>query len=168
MRGFSKNKKFLLIILLISGIFFFGSRVKAATCNDFNNTNLLTCNNADVPPNYCEWVDKECEIEVPEACLKWIEKVCRDCNKKTEISWPISPLGTRLTGCSPLTILVKYFYEWGIALGGLAAFISLIIGGFQYLTSMGEPAGIREAKDRIYSAFFGLILLLGSWLILKS
>jgi hypothetical protein len=50
----------------------------------------------------------------------------------------------------------------------LAAFISLVIGGFQYLTSMGEPARLAEAKDRIRSAFFGLILLLSSWLILNA
>jgi hypothetical protein len=33
---------------------------------------------------------------------------------------------------------------------------------------MGEPARLAEAKDRIRSAFFGLILLLGSWLILNA
>jgi hypothetical protein len=86
-----------------------------------------------------------------------------------ELSWPPSP-ATRilLTPTTPLPLLVQYFYEWGIALGGLAAFISLVIGGFQYLTSMGEPARLAEAKDRIRSAFFGLILLLGSWLILNT
>jgi hypothetical protein len=85
-----------------------------------------------------------------------------------EVAWPSSPAGTRLTDSSTLPEVIRYFYEWGIALGGLAAFISLVIGGFQYLTSMGEPARIREAKDRIYSAFLGLILLLGSWLILNT
>jgi hypothetical protein len=86
-----------------------------------------------------------------------------------ELTWPPSPAThIILTPSTPLPKLVQYFYEWGIALGGLAAFISLVIGGFQYLTSMGEPARIREAKDRIYSAFLGLILLLGSWLILNT
>jgi len=86
-----------------------------------------------------------------------------------ELTWPPSP-ATRilLTPTTPLPKLVQYFYEWGIALGGLAAFIALIIGGFQYLTSMGEPARLAEAKDRIRSAFLGLILLLSSWLILNT
>lgn len=85
-----------------------------------------------------------------------------------ELAWPPSP-ATRilLTPSTPLPKLVQYFYEWGIALGGLAAFIALIIGGFQYMSSMGEPTRLAEAKDRIKSAFFGLILLLGSWLILN-
>jgi hypothetical protein len=138
MRKFIRNKKFILLIILFS-VFVVFSNILAA-------------------------------------------KVGEQCN---EISWPKSPAGTELKavwvekpGLIPgttklvceypnLTILVKYFYEWGIALGGLAVFISLIIGGFQYLTSMGEPARLAEAKDRIRSAFFGLILLLGSWLILN-
>ena len=64
--------------------------------------------------------------------------------------------------------LVQYFYEWGIALGGLAVFIVLIIAGFQYLTSVGDPTKMKEAMDRIESAFLGLVLLLGSWLILNT
>lgn len=85
-----------------------------------------------------------------------------------ELTWPSSPGGTALTDASTLTDLVKYFYEWGIALGGLAAFVSLVIAGFSYLTSVGDPGKINDAKDRATSAFLGLILLLGSWLILNT
>jgi len=88
------------------------------------------------------------------------------------VDWPSSPLGTPLdpdgskTGeKSTLADLVKYFYEWAIALGGLAAFIALTIAGSQYMTSAGNPAQMQESKDRIKLAFFGLVLLLASWLI---
>ena len=86
-----------------------------------------------------------------------------------ELKWPSSP-GTQimLTVSTPLPELVKYFYEWGIALGGLAVFIALVIAGFQYLTSVGNPAAMKEAMDKIQSAFLGLALLLGSWLILNT
>jgi len=79
-----------------------------------------------------------------------------------------SPTGRRLTDDSSITELVAYFYEWGIALRGLAAFIALVSAGFQYLTSMGDPAKMKDAKDRIVSAILGLILLLSSWLILNT
>jgi len=85
-----------------------------------------------------------------------------------QVSWPPSPAGTRLTDDSQLGDLIKYLYEWGIFLGGLAAFIALLIAGFQYLTSVGDPARMKDAMDRIKSAFFGLVLLLGSWLILNT
>jgi len=86
-----------------------------------------------------------------------------------QTNWPPSPIiGTSLDQDSTLPTLIKYFYEWGISLGGLAAFISLIIAGIQYLTSMGDPTKMKESFDRISSAFFGIILLLSSLLILNT
>jgi len=85
-----------------------------------------------------------------------------------ELAWPSSPAGTALDSTSDLTVLVRYLYEWGIALGGLAAFVSLVMAGFGYLTSTGDPGKIKDAKDRATSAFLGLVLLLGSWLILNT
>ena len=88
-------------------------------------------------------------------------------------NWPDSPLGTVLdpsgskTGQkSTLVDFVKYLYEWGIALGGLAAFVALLIAGFLYVTSTGDPAQMNEAKNRATWAIGGLVLLLSSWLIL--
>ena len=87
-----------------------------------------------------------------------------------EVTWPDSPLspGFTLTDQSTLTDLVRYFYEWGIFIGGLAVLISLLIGGFLYLTSVGNPTRMSEAKDRIFSAIIGLVLLLAIYLILNT
>jgi hypothetical protein len=141
---FTKDKKILLFLIsfLLVGLI---SKVLAVDCSK-----ILTQSTCETTPE-CDW-----------------DTVSGKCCNTTEVKWPNSPFGTSIARCTNVTGMVKYFYEWGIALGGLAAFISLVIGGFQYLTSMGEPARIREAKDRIYSAFFGLILLLGSWLILNA
>lgn len=85
-----------------------------------------------------------------------------------EVDWPLSPGGTVLNDDSDIGDMVQYFYEWAIALGGLATFISLVSGGFKYLSSMGRPEVMNEAKSQITSAFAGLILLLSSWLILNT
>jgi len=87
---------------------------------------------------------------------------------KLLVNWPPSPLGTPLTEESTLPDLIKYLYGWAIGLGGLAAFIVLIIAGFQYLTSTGDPTKMREAMARIQSAGLGLVLLLTSVLILNT
>jgi len=50
----------------------------------------------------------------------------------------------------------------------LAAFIALIIAGFLYLTSVGDPGKMKDAKDRAIWAIGGLVLLLASWLILHT
>jgi hypothetical protein len=87
-----------------------------------------------------------------------------------EVTWPDSPLspGFTLTDQSTLTDLVRYFYEWGLFIGGLAVLISLLIGGFLYLTSVGNPTRMSEAKDRIFSAIIGLVLLFAIYLILRT
>ncbi|MBI2450326.1 MAG: hypothetical protein HYV47_02175 [Candidatus Nealsonbacteria bacterium] len=85
-----------------------------------------------------------------------------------ELNWPNSPLGTPLNESTGLTELIKYLYEWGISLGGLAVFIVLVTAGFQYLTSAGNAGKMKEALDRIRSAVIGLALLLGSVLILNT
>lgn len=85
-----------------------------------------------------------------------------------ETTWPPSPFGTNLTDESTLTDLVKYIYEWGIFIGGIAVFISLLIGGFLYLTSAGNPGRMTEARDRIFSALIGLVLLFSIYLILNT
>ena len=85
-----------------------------------------------------------------------------------ETVWPRAPLGTILTDSSSIVDVVRYFYEWGIVLGGIAAFISLVIAGIEYMASAGMPARIADAKDRMTSAVVGLILLLGIYLILNA
>ena len=69
--------------------------------------------------------------------------------------WPDSPGGTELNvddcggACeaSDLSQMVQYFYEWGISLGGIAVFFSLIMAGFQYLTSVGNQTKMRDPID---------------------
>jgi len=85
----------------------------------------------------------------------------------TRTAWPDTPAGHPFPD-EGIPELIRYFYEWGIFLGGLLVFVALLIAGFQYMSSAGNPAMMQEAKDRIKSAFIGLTLLLGSWLILNT
>lgn len=87
------------------------------------------------------------------------------------LDWPASPGGidlNNLTGGNELPEMIAYFYEWGIAIGGLAAFAALVSAGFQYLTSVGDPAKMGDALNKITSAVFGVFLLLSSFLILET
>lgn len=49
----------------------------------------------------------------------------------------------------------------------LAVFIMLILGGFKYLTSGGDPKATESAQKTITYAILGLVFLIGAWLILK-
>jgi hypothetical protein len=65
-----------------------------------------------------------------------------------------------------IPLYLKYFYVLFVAFSGLIAFAALAYGGFIYLTSGGNPGRISDAKDQIVSAFFGIIILLGSFMFL--
>lgn len=71
---------------------------------------------------------------------------------------------------APLSDLEKYFgniVAVFLELAGVALFFMIIIGGFNYLTSEGNPQKAEAAKKIITSAIFGFILLSLSFLILK-
>lgn len=94
---------------------------------------------------------------------------CSVCESQSlKSAWPKSPIGgITLNNCSRLAELVKYLYGWGVSLGGIAVFIALVIAGFEYITSIGNPGKMKDAIDRITSAAIGLALLLGSYAIFE-
>ena len=81
--------------------------------------------------------------------------------------WPPSPMGTDIKANPTIAYGIKYIYEWGIGLGGVAVFIVLVMAGFQYITSVGDPTKMKEAFKRIEDAVVGLLILLSSWAILN-
>lgn len=54
-----------------------------------------------------------------------------------------------------------------LALGGVILFIMLLSGGFKYLTSSGDPKAVEGAKKTLTTAIGGLVMLIGSYIILK-
>lgn len=52
-------------------------------------------------------------------------------------------------------------------LAGIAAFIMLIVGGFQYLTSTGDPKKTEMAGKTIGAAIAGLAIIIIGWMALK-
>jgi len=66
-----------------------------------------------------------------------------------------------------LNQMVAWFYYFIVSISGLAAFVMLVWAGFIWMTSAGNPTKITEAKDRIYSAFLGMLLVLASWIIIR-
>lgn len=61
---------------------------------------------------------------------------------------------------------IRYAYMFIVMAGGLLALGSLIMGGMRYITSAGNPAIMSDAKGQIISAFIGLVVLLGSYILL--
>jgi hypothetical protein len=53
-----------------------------------------------------------------------------------------------------------------VRLAGIAAFIMLIVGGFQYMTAGGDPKRTQAAGSTITYAIFGLVAVIAAWFIM--
>lgn len=54
-----------------------------------------------------------------------------------------------------------------LSLAGVALFIMLVVGGFKYLTSGGDPETAAGAKKTMTYAILGLALMIGAYLIFR-
>ena len=66
-----------------------------------------------------------------------------------------------------LAYQVNKILKTAIAIGGVIAFILIIIGGLQIILSAGNPDRVKAGKELITSAITGLILIIFAVLILR-
>lgn len=71
-------------------------------------------------------------------------------------------------GSSGLGSLIEEYVVIITAITVMAALVSIVIGGYIYMTAGGSADRVRLAKSFIGSALFGMALALMAWLILKS
>src|SRR3989344_4157925 len=87
----------------------------------------------------------------------------------TELAYPQIPGGAQPPNeVRGLPNFIKYAFNLAIAVAGLAAFVSFVYGGVRYLASAGNPGTLSDAKEQIKASLLGLVLLLGSWLLLTT
>lgn len=60
--------------------------------------------------------------------------------------------------------LVINIFSWVV---GVVSVIMIIYGGFRYVTSAGNEAGVKSAKDTILYALIGLVIVALSQIIVK-
>ena len=75
--------------------------------------------------------------------------------------------GTIKTGGSDLSPYLGGLYSFGVAAAAGLAVIMVIWGGIEYITSVAGE-GKSGGKDKITSAILGLLLALGSYIILNT
>ena len=51
---------------------------------------------------------------------------------------------------------------------GIAFFLMLLVGGFQFVNSGGDPKAAGQARTTLTYAVIGIILVVASWLIIKA
>lgn len=61
--------------------------------------------------------------------------------------------------------LVAKFYQIALALVGVTAFAVMVFAGVLYIVNASNPSKQKEAMDWIWAAVFGVVLLLGAYLL---
>lgn len=68
-----------------------------------------------------------------------------------------------------LPIFIKYIFYFGIAISGFVVFGVMVYNGVKVLiTAASNPSALEEAKRGIIAGFLGIVLLLGSVLLLNT
>lgn len=78
------------------------------------------------------------------------------------------PLGEEKMVGGGLAQYISFLFKFGLGVAGLLALAMIIFGAIQYTTSAGNVARQQDAKDRITNAIYGVVLLLGSYLLLYT
>lgn len=77
-----------------------------------------------------------------------------------------------LAADSDVTQLTKFVGEWYwylfLPLGTVLAGIVILIGGIMYASSAGDATKVQKAKELIYGAISGLVLLICAILIINT
>ena len=90
--------------------------------------------------------------------------------RELEVQYPTVPgtvTPTTVEG-TQLPDYVKYIFNFAIIIAGVVAFGVIVWGGVRWLTSAGDPAKLKDAKEQVFAAFLGLIILFSSYLILTT
>ena len=83
------------------------------------------------------------------------------------ISAAIPGTSTSTTTTGAPGAMINNFYQFAIFISGLLAFAIIVYAGVKYMASAGNPSGQGDAKEWIWSALLGILLLAGAYLILN-
>ncbi len=65
-----------------------------------------------------------------------------------------------------LQLIIQSLLAVAARLIGIAAFVMLIVGGFQMLTASGDPKKTEQGQKTITAAIVGIAIVVGGWFAL--
>lgn len=125
---------------------------------DKKNKTCVQCLTPDIPG-----YDRTKSCETDEACIH---------GRCVKLETPLPALNDLATG-EPLQITgiasyIIYIYNFGLRIAGVLAFLLIIIYGFGYVASLGNEQRIKDYREKLTNVFLGIIVLLGSYIILTT
>lgn len=93
----------------------------------------------------------------------------KKCRRPLEVVYPNIPgLVKPETTDVPLPSYVNYIFRFAIAVIGFIILGAMVFAGFSYFLSFNNPAKLQDAKEGIFAAFLGGVILLASFLIFNT
>jgi hypothetical protein len=77
-----------------------------------------------------------------------------------------TPQNVDVATISNLSCLFSKIVTYALGFAGIVLFILLLMGGFKFITSGGDPKAVESARKTLTSAIAGLVIILISYLIL--
>lgn len=93
--------------------------------------------------------------------IKYADIVCPGAGNSTGIKTALGCLATEPTA------FISTLLNFGIGIAGGIAFLLLLVGGLQILTSAGNPEQLAAGRELMTSAIVGLLLIIFSIFILR-
>lgn len=75
---------------------------------------------------------------------------------------------TFIPGQQILPQVISWFYRFALGAVGITALLVLVWAGLRYISSAADPSAQNDAKQWIWSAITGLLLLVASFFILNT
>jgi len=78
---------------------------------------------------------------------------------------------TEVTGKTGVDLMMNYiglFYKFAASLIGIVCVLIMVVSGVQISLGGANNSLVSQAKDRILQALFSLILLFGSYMVLRT
>lgn len=85
-----------------------------------------------------------------------------------EITYPIIPGAPIIGANSNLVQYINYFFIFAVITAGFIGVMSIVISGLQILVFAGSPGAMGAAKERIIGSMLGIVLLMLSFVILRT
>lgn len=70
-----------------------------------------------------------------------------------------------ITASNVLQVFLRNFINLALGLGGVYFFMTVIIGGYQYITAGGDKESVQKATSRIRNGVIGVAILLSVFMI---
>ena len=84
-----------------------------------------------------------------------------------QVDWP-EVGGIKPTGSFGPGHWIQYIFVFALSIVGLAVIAAFVWAGIEYMTAGDNSSKVSSAKSRMWSAVQGLIILLGSYIVLNT